>query len=74
MNPAATPQPAPEPGSISVLPLVMADLQARSDFGLRKYGTRLMADNGRDHLWDSYQEALDLAMYLRAAIAQRAQE
>lgn len=29
------------------------------------------ASNGRDHLVDAYQEALDLAVYLRAEIARR---
>jgi hypothetical protein len=39
--------------------------------GRRKYGTALEANNGRDALMDAYQEALDLAMYLRQAIAER---
>lgn len=68
---AATPQPAPQPGQAAVLPLVIADLEARATMGERKYGTRLMVENGRDHLVDAYQEALDLAMYLRAEIAKR---
>lgn len=31
----------------------------------------VIADNGRDHLVDAYQEALDLAVYLRAEIEKR---
>ena len=62
-NGAALPQPAPIPGTTKVLPLVIADLEARAVMGERKYGTRVMVENGRDHLEDAYQEALDLCMY-----------
>lgn len=73
-NAAATPQPPPHPGHTMVLPLVIADLEARAAMGRRKYGTDLMVENGRDHLIDAYQEALDLVMYLCAAIERRRQE
>jgi len=36
-----------------------------------KYHTYLLTHNGRDALIDAYQEALDLAMYLRQAIEER---
>ena len=39
--------------------------------GEAEYGERLKPHNGRDALLDAYQEALDLAMYLRQAIAER---
>lgn len=39
--------------------------------GREKYGTDLQASNGRDHLVDAYQEALDLCCYLRALIERR---
>ena len=71
MTAAAIPQRAPAPGGTEILPLVLADLHARSAMGVRKYGTLLEAHNGRDALMDAYQEALDLAMYLRQAIAER---
>lgn len=69
---AATPQPPPQtqPGSQEVTPLVIEDLLARRRFGVNKYGTPLMADNGRNHLWDAYQEALDLVVYLRCQLEQ----
>lgn len=51
--------------------LVMRDMQARDDFGRKKYGTPLQPHNGRDALSDAYQEALDLAVYLRQAIYER---
>jgi len=71
VTPAAKPQPAPEPGKLVVLPLVLNDLKARAVSGCIKYGTMLQSHNGRDALMDAYQEALDLAMYLRQAIAER---
>ena len=61
-------EPEPTPGEAEVTPLVIADLQSRSDFGARKYGTRLQTFNGRDALKDAYQEALDLCCYLRQRI------
>lgn len=51
--------------------LVAADIEARKQFGIRKYGTALQPFNGRDALMDAYQEALDLAMYLRQALEER---
>lgn len=41
------------------------DLEARTRQGVRTYGTPLRAHNGRNALVDAYQEALDLAQYLR---------
>jgi uncharacterized coiled-coil protein SlyX len=54
-----------------ILELVIEDMKARSDLGERKYGTVLQAGNGRDALQDAYEEALDLAMYLRQELANR---
>lgn len=68
---AATPEPPPAPGRRDIWPLVVADIQARVEAGKQKYGTVLQADNGRDSLMDAYQEAIDLVMYLRQAIAER---
>lgn len=52
--------------------LVMTDMQYLDAEGRRKYGTPLQAHNGRDALVDAYQEALDLVVYLRQAIEERA--
>jgi len=68
---AALNEPAPQGDGVLILPLVMADIQARADMGQKKYGTKLKANNGRDVLMDAYQEAIDLVMYLRQAIAER---
>lgn len=51
--------------------LVVQDMKERDSFGERKYTKRLQAHNGRDFLADAYQEALDLAVYLRGAIYER---
>lgn len=48
--------------------LVIMDIHRRDAMGTQKYGYRLRPHNGRDPLWDAYQEALDLVVYLRQAI------
>jgi hypothetical protein len=64
-------QPAPKPGQKNVADYVLQDIQERVEAGEKKYGTKLQTFNGRDPLWDAYQEALDLVMYLRQAILER---
>jgi hypothetical protein len=44
---------------------VIADIEARRELGIRRYGTALQPNNGRNALLDAYEEALDLAMYLK---------
>jgi hypothetical protein len=51
-----------------VYEIVIEDMQKRAEMGRAKYGTYLQAYNGRDALWDAYQEILDAALYIRAAI------
>ena len=68
---AAVPQPPPVAGKIDVAPVVIADIEARMKAGKEKYGTLLQTHNGRDALWDAYQEAMDLCMYLRQMILER---
>ena len=46
--------------------LVAKDARERHEFGVKKYGVPLVANNGRNHLRDAYQELLDLIVYLRA--------
>lgn len=69
-SPSGNPMPSPNRLPI-VHKLVQDDLQDRLDFGMRKYGTGLQPHNGRDALWDAYEEALDLCCYLRQAIYER---
>ncbi len=64
-------EPPPKPSTGDVWELVMADMKARREFGIAKYGTPLQANNGRDALKDAYEEALDLCVYLRQAMEER---
>lgn len=56
---------------MNVLELVRKDLDDRARKGIVLYGVPLAPHNGRDALWDAYEEALDLCMYLRQAIEER---
>jgi hypothetical protein len=51
--------------------MVIADIRRRREVGIERYGTALQPHNGRDALRDAYEEALDLACYLRQAMAER---
>ena len=51
--------------------IVIEEMKRRDEEGLIKYGTRLQGFNGRDSLWDAYEEALDLVVYLRQTIYER---
>ncbi len=64
-------QPAPDGGWGNVQALVRADLEERERIGVERYGTPLRLFNGRDALVDAYQEAMDLACYLRQLLAER---
>jgi hypothetical protein len=67
-------QPPPKAEDVSkpaVWPLVIVDMCERDRVGRARYGTPLQPNNGRDALKDAYQEALDLAAYLRQAIYER---
>jgi metallophosphoesterase superfamily enzyme len=58
-------------GRPDIQTLVIADVHARREVGIQRYGTALQAHNGRDALRDAYEEALDLATYLRQLIEER---
>jgi hypothetical protein len=65
-------QPAPVPNDrVDVQTLVIADIEARRDVGIDRYGTALQPHNGRDGLRDLYEELLDAACYVRQLIAER---
>lgn len=73
---ALDPQPVPAPASGDVWAEIIAELPeghilrplaiARRQQGIDRYGVPLQRDNGRDHLMDALQEALDLMAYMRA--------
>lgn len=66
------PQRAPWSGSGPVIhDLVAQDIAERAVIGVKTYGRPLRASNGRDALRDAYEEALDLACYLRQVIEER---
>lgn len=71
---AVAQQEAPKGIGAPIVDLVMMDLEARAVMGEERYGERLKAHNGRNALIDAYQEALDLAMYLRQAIEEQSSE
>lgn len=72
MGQVNTEQPTPlTNNNTPVWELVIADMKERDHVGRQRYGTPLQASNGRDALLDAYQEALDLAVYLRQAIEER---
>lgn len=65
-------QPKPTPNEQpAVWPLVMVDMATRDKVGRERYGVPLQPFNGRDTLRDAYEEALDLAVYLRSIIYER---
>lgn len=51
--------------------LVAKDIHQRLVIGIETYGQPLQPHNGRDALRDAYEEALDLACYLRQALYER---
>lgn len=55
----------------SIQSKVRKDLEKREYLGIQRYGTALHAHNGRDALIDAYEEALDLACYLRQLLEER---
>ena len=50
---------------------VIADIEARKQVGISRYGTVLQPHNGRDPLQDAYDEAMDLTIYLCQLIYER---
>jgi hypothetical protein len=48
--------------------VIADDLESRIAFGEKKYGQRLRVNNGRNALFDSYQEVLDFLNYLMQGV------
>lgn len=53
---------------------VVADILRRKALGTERYGTPLQPHNGRSPLLDAYEEALDLAVYLRQHLMEKTSE
>ena len=64
-------QQLPKDGKINIHELVIHDISMRLECGIATYGKPLQSHNGRDALQDAYEEALDLACYLKQAIVER---
>lgn len=64
-------QPKPNGTGRAIAPLVAQDLTERVRKGMETYGQPLRAFNGREALWDLYEELLDAVMYIRQAIEER---
>lgn len=64
-------EPKPTTGDALVLEWVMQALEERAQVGYEKYGSLLTTFNGRDPLWDAFEEALDLTMYLAQAVMEK---
>jgi hypothetical protein len=56
---------------IDIQSLVIDDIYKRRLLGIKRYGTALQANNGRDGLLDAYEEALDLTIYLKQVLVER---
>lgn len=66
------PEPPPQGNDGPVVwDLVIQDMRKRDAMGVQKYHTHLQPFNGREVLIDAYQEALDLAVYLRQLIYEK---
>lgn len=63
-----------QPPNRDVRDALVSDIWDRLAVGIQRYGTGLQPHNGRDVLRDAYEEALDLAMYLRQAVEEGADD
>ncbi len=53
------------------LKLVQLDLDQRFQFGMKKYGRSVLANDGQDYLQHLYEEVLDAAVYLKALLQEK---
>jgi len=67
-------QPDPKPGKVVVGEVVIQDFLERMEVGKQRYGTYLQTYNGRNALWDLYQELMDACMYVRQRILEEEQD
>jgi plasmid maintenance system antidote protein VapI len=65
-------QPLPIPNDApDIQSAVIADIEARRELGIRRYGTALQPGNGRDAMRDLYEELLDACMYIKQVLIER---
>ncbi len=58
-------------GVTSIQSQVRSDLGERERLGKERYGVALYPHNGRNSLQDAYEEALDMACYLKQALVEK---
>ena len=58
------------PAGPDVVEAILGDMRERDRLGRERYGTPLLAFNGRDQLVDAYQEVLDARVYVEAAVVE----
>lgn len=56
---------------LTVWPRVVSDMVERNEFGAKKYGKYLTTNSGENFLQHAYEEALDLAVYLKGKIMEQ---
>lgn len=56
----------------SIQDAVIADIEARKQLGIKRYGSSLKPFNNRNSLQDGYEEAMDLTLYLKQALVEQA--
>lgn len=67
-----TEQPAPVANQHPpIVPQVIADMEARMQLGIQRYGVALQPENGRDALRDAYEESMDQTIYLKQLLVER---
>ncbi len=64
-------QPLPRGGGQCVQDRLIAEIEARKQLGIERYGQPLMTGNGRDAVRDAWEEAIDLAAYLTQMMMER---
>lgn len=64
----STTQPKPNNKGRPVMDWLMEKLEERRQHGIRKYGAELHSQNGRKPLFDAFEEAEDLLIYLAQAL------
>ncbi len=65
-------EPPPTPGEGDVWLDIISDMSTRREYGIEKYGQPVQPFNGRRALKDIYAEQLDMIVYMRQEITERA--
>ena len=65
-------QPLPKLNDLpDIQSMVIADIEARRQVGIERYGTALQPNNGRNALQDLYEELVDAAMYIKQFLVEQ---